>query len=342
VVGHLVEVQFSFAVLTTGAIFWVLLGALASPWARGQAEEATPEQGAAPAGRGRWPRRAWLVVAPLAGLVLLASVVPASLLVLAADTVAGGANRSSTPAELQDSIEAMERAVLLWPKQPSYHQHLGWLHLQAAQHSPGPAPGYRAAEAALDAARRLTPEDYLVWAGYAELYMAWARFAQAEEAYEKAVALFPESAMLQTGWGMLYLAQDRPAEAAERFHLAVHLDHTDYWAFWHLGNALLALDDPAGAEDAFSNALRWQPDMGPAFYGLGQAYRLQERPGLALYALQQALSLGMADPGIYLELAGCHRDLGQPDMACQAAELGLQLAPQDPALAAYAAGCERQ
>lgn len=360
-IGHLVEVQFSFEVLTTAAIFWVLLGALVSPWAESPGREApavvgvtggaTAEGELAPAGRGRWRKRArlaWPLAARLAALVLVASVVSASLLIVAADTVAGGANRSSTLAELQESMEAMETAVLLWPRHPSYHQHLSWLRFQAAQHSAAPVSGYRAAEAALDAARQLAPDDYLVWAGYGELYAAWAqagepaRFALAEEAYRKAVALFPESAMLQTGWGLLYLAQDRPAEAAERFHQAVHLDHTDYWAFYHLGNTLLALDDLDGAEEAFSNALRWQPDMGPAFSGLGRTYRRQGRTGLAIFALRQALDLGTVEPGIYLELAACHRDLGQLDLACQAAEQGLMLAPQDPDLAAFAEACIRQ
>jgi tetratricopeptide (TPR) repeat protein/O-antigen ligase len=354
IVGHLAETQFSFEVLTTAAISWLLLGTLVSPWARHPAGEASPaagetgddasKRGAAPASPGRWPRAVRL----LAGLVLLASVLPASLLVLAADTAAGGASRSSTPAELQESIDAMETAVLLWPRQPSYYQYLSWLCFQAAQRSADPVPGYRAAEAALDAARQLAPDDYRIWAGYGELYAAWAqagepaRFALAEEAYRQAVALFPNSAMLQTGWGLLYLAQDRPAEAAEHLHQAVHLDHTDYWAFWHLGNTLLALDDLAGAEEAFTNALRWQPDMGPAFYGLGRTYRLQGRTGLALFAFQQALTLGTVDPDIYLELARCHRDLDQLDLACQAAEQGLSLAPQDPGLVAFAKACACQ
>ena len=348
IVGHLAETLFSFEVLTTAAISWVLVGTLVSPWVWRPVGEPSPtidetgddasKLGSAPA---NWGRR-------LATLVLLASVVPASLLVLAADTVAGGASRSSTPAELQKSIDAMETAVLLWPTQPSYYQHLSWLRFQAAQRSADPVPGYRAAEAALNAARRLAPDDYRIWAGYAELYAAWAqagepaRFALAEEAYRQAVALFPESAMLQTGWGLLYLAQGRPAEAAEHLHQAVRLDHTDYWAFWHLGNTLLALDDLAGAEEAFTNALRWQPDMAPAFYGLGRTYRLQGRTGLALYAFQQALTLGTVDPGLYLEMARCHRDLDQLDLACQAAEQGLLLAPQDPDLVAFAAACARQ
>jgi O-antigen ligase len=182
--GHLVETQFSFEVLTTAAIFWMLLGTLVSPWAEGWEGEAsaaigmtggaTAEREPAPAGQGRWLRRARRLAARLASLVLVASVVSASLLILAADTVAGGVNRSGTPAELRESIEAMETAVLLWPRQPSYHLHLSWLRFQAAQRSADPVSGYRAAEAALDAARQLTPDDYLVWAGYGELYAAWA------------------------------------------------------------------------------------------------------------------------------------------------------------------------
>jgi O-antigen ligase/tetratricopeptide (TPR) repeat protein len=343
--GHLAETQFSFQVLTTATIAWMLLGALVSPWAqrpvrttisKAELRGAEP-QPAVPVGR--------RLAAAWAGLLLFASVIPGSLLVLAADTAAGRANQSNTANGLQESIEAMEVAVLLWPRQASYRQHLSWLHFQAAQHSANPMPGFRAAEAELDAARELTPDDFRIWAGYGELYAAWAqagepaRFALAEEAYRQAVLLFPNSAMLHTGWGLVYAAQNQPAEAAKHLHQAVHLDHTDYWAFWHLGNALLALDHLAGAEDAFTNALRWQPDMGPAFHGLGRTYRLQGRTGLAIFAFQQALNLGTVDPSIYLELARCHRDLDQGDLACQAAEQGLLLAPHDPALLALAESC---
>ena len=141
-----------------------------------------------------------------------------------------------------------------------------------------PPAEFRSAEAALDTARRLTPDAYRVWAGLGELYTEWgsagdaARFAQADQAYRRATALFPGSAVLYTGWGLSSMAQGRLTEATARFRRATSLDQTDGWAYWHLGDALLAQGDLAAAEDAYLNALHWVPDLSGARLGLAQVY----------------------------------------------------------------------
>jgi tetratricopeptide (TPR) repeat protein/O-antigen ligase len=335
VVGHLVETQFSFPVTTTAALFWLMLGMLVAPWSRPVREAAS-----APAGERRaiWLRRAF------AALLLLA-VVPASLAVLIADVSAGKAGRVDGDAGLDESIAAAQRATSLWPNQATYYQHLSWLHLQRAQRSASPWSDLQAAERALDGARKLTPDDYRIWAGYGELYLAWgragdpARFDQAESAYRHATTLFPGSAMLHTGWGLLYVAQDRLPEAAQQFDQAVALDHTDAWAFTYLGNVLLAQGEWAGAEQAYRNALRWGPDMPGAYRGLGQVYYHWGWPDAALRLFQSALELAPGDQDLYLEVARCHRDLGRQDLACQAAEQGLVFAPGHPGLEAFFADC---
>jgi Flp pilus assembly protein TadD len=184
-----------------------------------------------------------------------------------ADAQAGQAHRTRTVSDVQASISALEQALALWPTQPVYHEHLSWLHLQLAQGGYNSHAEFRSAEAALDTARRLTPDNYRTWAGLGELYTEWGqasdptRFAQAERTYHQATTLFPGSAMLHTGWGLSYLVQGRIMEATDQFHQAAHLDHTDAWAYWRLGDALLAQDDLTGAEQAYHNALRWAPDL---------------------------------------------------------------------------------
>jgi putative inorganic carbon (HCO3(-)) transporter len=334
-VGHLAETQFSFPVTTTAALFWLALGMLVASWSLPE-----PETTPAPV---RTRQDSWLRQA-LAVLLLL-TIVPLGFKLLIADVCAGNARRVDSDAELDRSIAAAQQAISLWPNQAAYYQHLSWLHLQRAQRGPSPLNDFQAAEWALDEARQLTPDDYRIWAGYGELYLAWGqagdpvRFDQAEDAYRQATTLFPGSAMLHTGWGLLYLAQDRLPEAAEQFDQAVALDHTDAWAFTYLGNVLQAQEELAGAEQAYRNALRWAPDMVGAYRGLGQVYYHWGWPDAALRLFQRALELAPGDPALYLDVARCHRDLGQLDLACRAAEQGLILAPEHPGLEAFLATC---
>ncbi len=322
-IGHLTETQLSFPVTTTATLFWLVLGMLVAlnphPTPQPPPLSQSWERGG---GRGRGEGL-------LAALLFLA-MVPASLTLLAADARASSSD-----------IAAVQQATALWPTQPAYHLHLSWLHLQRARRGYDPATGFPAAEAALDAARRLTPDDYRVWAGYGELYTEWGRWAEAETAYAQAVALFPGSAMLHTGWGLCYAAQGRLAEAEAQFHRAITLDNTDAWAYRYLGDVLLARGDMAGAERAYRDALRWASDMAPAWQGLGHVYRQRGQLDVALVAYQRALELAPANPDLYLDVARCAWELGQRELACQTVARGLLLAPAHPGLLELRAACTR-
>jgi O-antigen ligase/tetratricopeptide (TPR) repeat protein len=337
VTGHLVETQLSFQATATATLFWLVLGTLVAPWGK---PSPPPVSVSDRRRRTCWPRR-------ILAATLLLVVLPSSLILLAADAYAGNSDRTDTLPDLQRSIAAARRATSLWPNQPVYYEHLSWLHLQRARLGSDPLAEFRAAERALDAARELTPGDYLVWAAYGELYTEWglagdpARFVQAENAYRQATALFPGSAMLHTGWGLVYVAQGRPAEAEMQFHRAVSLDHTDAWAFQHLGDAQLAQGDLDGAEGSYYNALRWAPNVAAAYRGLGHIRRQRGQLQAALNAYQRALDLSPDDPGAHLDLARCAWDLGQRQLACRTAERGLGLAPHHPGLLALRAACSQ-
>jgi len=335
IAGHLVETQLSFPVTTTATLFWIMLCILAGRWS----QSASSPVGAQDKHRAPWPRQ-------LLAVSLLAAVLPASTFILVADANAGQAHRTRTVADLQHSIAAMERAVILWPTQPAYHEHSSWLHLQLAQRGYNSPVEFRSAEAALDAARRLAPGHYRIWAGLGELHTEWGkagdpnRFAQAEQAFSQATTLFPGSAMLHTGWGLSYIAQGRIAEATDQFNQAARLDHTDAWAYWRLGDALLAQDDLAGAEQAYRYALRWAPGLAEAHRGLGLVYHRRGQFEAALLAYQTALSLAPDDPNMVLDVARSRWDMGQRELACQAAARGLLMAPNHPGLQAFFAGCK--
>ena len=335
--GHLVETQFSFQTTVTAALFWLTLGIVVAPWT---IEEPLPGAGLAGARFGAGPRR-------ILAVVLLIAVVPTSLTIVVADGYAGRANRVVTFSEpqLEESIAAAERATRLWPWQSVYHQTLSWLHLQRARSGTAHAAEFAAAERSLDAARDLTPDDYVIWSGYGELYTEWglagerALFAQAEHAYRQAVALFPGSAMLYTGWGLLYASQGRLADAEALFHQAVSLDHTDAWAFQYLGDTQLARGNLDGAEASYYNALRWAPAMPLPFKGLGHLHTKRGELAQALTAYQHALDLSPNDSAAHVFVAATAWGLGQRSLACQTAKDGLALAPDNIDLLALAGNC---
>ncbi len=335
IAGHLVETQFSFQVTTTAVLLWLSLGIVVGPWRSGRG---SPTPASASAGWSMWLRRAM-------ALVVVVTVIPVSAGVLVADAYAGVGNHASVG--LADRTAATQRAASLWPWQPEYQLSLNWLHRLQAQGSKEPAASFKAAETALDAARELTPGDYLVWAGYAELYTQWGqagdetRYAQAEEAYRRATALYPQNAMLYTGWGLLANAQNHPEEAMALFRQATELDRTDGWAFMYLGNVLLAQGDLVGAEEAYYQALHWVPGLAGALEGLGQVYHRRGLTETALQFIERARQLDPGNPKLYLEAASWYWELGDRALACQMTAQGLALEPGHPGLLEFQGQCRQ-
>ena len=85
--GHLAETQFSFEVTTTAALFWMVLGMLVAPWVNRSSTSVT----AAHTRKTSWSLK-------LLGVLVVATILPASALLFVADVTAGKANRLRTPA----------------------------------------------------------------------------------------------------------------------------------------------------------------------------------------------------------------------------------------------------
>jgi len=205
------------------------------------------------------------------------------------------------------AANAGERAVALWPVEPSYRRALGYVYLQAARPALEPVPWLERAEASLLAARDLRPKDWRGWAALGELYGAWGngwdpgKLLLAHAAYGQATALAPNHAMLYTSWGMVDLEGGRFAEAAARFRQAVDLDATDGYAFGHLGEAELAQGYVAEALAFYQQAVHWEPQLSSAHLGLARCYQQLGRRKEAMLAVERALELD-PDSGAALAL----------------------------------------
>jgi tetratricopeptide (TPR) repeat protein len=294
VAGNLAGNLVSFDVTATATATWLLLALLPSLGGGGDRLQSNPF----PEKRIKW--LPWLA----AGLLLAGvgwAVIQFNVRPLVADVAAQTAARRSESSDWPRTIEALERAVRLWPAEPVHHQALSWVYLQQALVQ-GPLPWLEQAEAELLAARDLRPGDYRVWAALGELYSLWdnrwelAKLPLDHDAYRQATALAPNHALLYTAWGMVYLEAGDLAAATTKFQQAVVLDATDGYAFTHLGDAELAQGHAEAALAAYQQAVHWEPKLVPAYVGLAASYWQLGQTDVAIQALQQALQLDPHHP----------------------------------------------
>jgi Flp pilus assembly protein TadD len=244
VVGHLVDLQFSFETVGSAVVFWLAL-ALAAGSARverGGDRNPTLDRPQTSARRHASVLAALPLVLVATGLILTLGLRP-----FMAD-LAHKESLDSQP-DLAERVAAAERAVSLWPLEPRYHQ--GLAELLVAQHS------YERALAQLSTANQLRPHDPRMWAAMGRLYARWAQEdpAQgpvAQAAYERALALAPNVASYHTELGAVLAERGQLELGAARTERAVQLDATDVVAYRQLAavyEALGRIDDARWADE---------------------------------------------------------------------------------------------
>jgi O-antigen ligase len=239
--GHLVDLQFSFDVTTSATVFWLAL-ALAAAADRARSPD-VPAPETSPS-----PRNLLLYLPPALAALALVGVVCARPLM--ADTAYRQSLRDVLP------LEAAQRAVRLWPLEPTYHLRLAVVLART---------GNSAAESQLEAASALSPNDPLVWATRGSIYALWAdtspsKYVQAEAAYRQALALAPDVATYHTALGLILVQQGRIKDGLAELERAVDLDATDGVAFHHLAQVYEALGEKSKAAWAQKEAKRWNDE----------------------------------------------------------------------------------
>jgi len=239
--GHLVNLQFGFSLTATNIVFWLLLAIIA---ARSR-DLKTPEveEAAAASPFGFAPRLVYLPPT----LVLLALLAQISIRPLLAD-VAFWQSQQGTR-RLEPRVALGERAVRLWPLEPTYRLGLAGLYAQAGE--------CEAAEAQILVAQRARPDDAQLWAGRAATYARCGAPARAEAAWGEAIRLAPTVAAYHRELGLGLAHCGKLEEAADALCRAVALDATDATAHRALSGVYQASGKEAAAEDARQQADYW-------------------------------------------------------------------------------------
>ena len=261
-VGHLAELQLSFETTTTAMTTWLMLAVAMrlAEWADIscttpplRSESSRKHQGPAPSPATTSGAISTAAVLSLPALLILALIAMACIRPLLADTAFQQARQSGT--SIDDRLAAAERAVRLWPLEPSYHIELARIALAAGN----PV----ASETAMATATALAPVDPGVWAAAGEVYAVWSgmspeRAVQAEMAYRQATGLAPNIAAYHTALGLIEAGQGQLEEGAAELERAVELDATDSTAYRHLSTVYETLGLSAKADWARAQADYWE------------------------------------------------------------------------------------
>ena len=256
-VGHLADLQFSFTVTATAAVFWLIL-ALAAGMYRVERFRRQPDlsfdhqpQPDSAASRGQ------KISYGLAALLTLALLVLLCVRPLLADSAFWKSQNGQFSAAARRA--AGLQAVRLLPMEAEYR--LGLALIEQRQND------FSGAEAQLDAASQLIPNTPRLWAARGNLYARWgalapSRYRQAEAAYRRAVALAPNKAAYHTALGLILARQGNYEAGVAAIERAVELDATDVTAYNHLAELYLAQGRKADAAWATSQAVYWAQKTG--------------------------------------------------------------------------------
>jgi O-antigen ligase len=243
VAGHLVDLQFGFDLTASATILWLTL-ALGAALGRGLSSSIS---------RRAYSLKATSLIPHLPpAVVALALVGLLCLRPLLADMAYWESLQASS--SLEQRRLAAARAVALWPLEPEYR--LGaasWL-LEDGD--------LAAAEAQVEAAGRLRPNDPTVWAAWGELCIQWGQvdprvYAQGEGAYRRALAVAPNVATYHRGLGLALAGQGRLQEGMMSLERSVALDATDPVAYGHLADVYLRVGREAEAAWAYQQEAHW-------------------------------------------------------------------------------------
>ncbi len=245
--GHLIDLQFSFDVTTTATAFWLLL-ALTAAFGRGFDVEL-------PLDPIKVKPKSFdgLVYVPPA-LVTFALIGMLGVRPLLADVAYHAAQDTTVlpTARLAASWQAIE----LWPLEREYRSGLA----QALWES----GVWTEAQRQLQIADQLRPNDARTWAMRGALYAARAQLdgrqlGEAEQAFRQAVTLAPNIGLYHALLGTVLAQGGQVENGAAELKRAVMLDATDAGAFRQLGRLFVALGQTSDAAQAFAIAQKLAP-----------------------------------------------------------------------------------
>ena len=250
VVGHLVDMQFSFEVTTTAVVFWLVMAggfALSNLY---EIAPTKPVEAARANGRLRQMTPSVLLAAALVSSTVVLSYL--SLRFVQADLSFRQAydERLALDERRQQTI----RAIQLWPMQWSYRMKLAALEVQQQD--------FASAETQLLAVDQLVRDDPEVWRLQADLFAQWEdvdplQQEKTAQAYQRMIRLAPNVARYHEGLGLVLARRGALEQAVKELEQTLNLDATDVSAYRNLTIFYRALGRNEEADSSDSQAQYW-------------------------------------------------------------------------------------
>ena len=219
-----------------------------------------------------------------------------------------------------ESLEPMQRAATLLPKDAETHFNLGIilkglgrpeLVEQACRTAIGIRPGY--AEAYLNLGLALK-----------EL----GRTQQAEGAYRAAIGIRPEFVEAHCNLGNALMELGQREQAIEAYRTAVRIKPAYAEAHSNLGVALKDLGRLEEAQEAYRSAIRIRPDYAEVHSNLGIVQKELGQPERAVQSYRTAIRIKPEYAEAHSNLGNALMDLGQPEQAEEAYRATIRLKPE--------------
>ena len=184
---------------------------------------------------------------------------------------------------LTQARETAQRAIALSPDLAAARQALGFVHLEAGEHTEAVAEFRRAAD--------LDPLNPLPHMGLGMIFSAQNQDVDAEAAFRKAIQLGPQEWRTHGELGQFFFRRARYAEAAEEWETARKLTPDNVLELRNLGAAYYLLGRYDEAASTFQRALEVRPSA-PTYTNLGTIRFFQGRYADAVAAFEKAVELG--------------------------------------------------
>jgi tetratricopeptide (TPR) repeat protein len=159
------------------------------------------------------------------------------------------------------------------------------------------------------------------------LYLQVRRVAEAQAQLEEALRLDPEDAEVHSNLGTVLQAQGRIAEGTEYLRTAVRLAPKDDRVHFNLGNGLLAAGQGDAAMREFETAVRLNPDNADAHFNLAVILGPRNRLDEAIAHLTRVVELDPRNGAAYRNLALAYALQRKLDQAIPAAQAAVRLQP---------------
>jgi tetratricopeptide (TPR) repeat protein len=179
--------------------------------------------------------------------------------------------------------------------------------------------------ATLQAAVISTPDEALLWARLAELYLSVAELDKALDAARQAAQKNPRLARTQSVLGFAYLTQIRITQAKEAFERAIAFDQADPLSRLGLGLAVIRQGDLEKGRGQIELAASLDPNNSMIRSYLGKAYFDERRNDVAATELAMAKKLDPNDPTPWFYDAIRKQSVNRPVEALQDLQKSIEL-----------------